>query len=1199
MKKLIIMICLACAPIAALAGEVRTGSVPGSINYQGRLEMDNAPVTGPVHLYFRIYNALSGGTLLWTSSELLVTASQGIFSANITPPWTTFANAASCYLEVQVEGDILTPREPLNSVAYALVAKKLEDGASVSVTTFTANYQVLLATSPASNVGIGTNLPTSKLTVNGAVELQGSDAKVCWPTGNCLYDATVATQSGGMVAPGNTLIESGSGGTGYMSFNTGNASGATERMRIHDYTNNGTVAIGPAAISSPKAGAIDIDGVVYVSTWGVSERSGGAVPFNGNILVNGGRFTGANAEYLSVGETNNVIALVTGSGEGLRVHTNGYVGVGTPAPAYRLDVNGDMHTNTGLLASAVSAGAYSGWPSAANEVRSVSGSHLLLQQNNPYFVGIGTDTPKEKLHVRGSVRADYGVIAATAAFSGPVSVNGNFTANSGSGNSVSLSSTVVYGTLLVTGGIGSTAGFPAYIASTQTLTGLNTFANLLTVSSDVVTPNRIGVAMKDFNFSGNRYLQVGDNKPEYSAQDTYAYIVGGDAANAKLAFYRGGVLAGSMETQGGVNLATVVNGQTRTLTDPVYHRIQNGVVWISTGYAGTPSIYVSSQAGNVGIGTVVSDPNYKLTLSGTMHITGSGNGVVFPDGSVMTTASLGSASALANSGDAVVAANTGGGGGSVILRSGAVDGLIVDSGGNIGVGTYSPVSKLNVRGGDLVLGTPVNPYASNGVEDLIVAGNIVFDGALIQRSATPTQLSGLVVAGSVYLSTGTSQKTGVATIAPYTEFDVNGDAQFGLGVNKSTFTAAGALQLNSPLALAYGGTAASSAAGARTSLGVPANDGTGATGTWGVGISGNAATATKFATARNINSTSFDGTASITVPVHSVNDTATASSVYPLWTTAAGDTAASISVGRISFVPATGILTASGFSGPISGALTGNADTATKLQTARNINSTSFDGTASITVPVHSVNDTATASSVYPLWTTAAGDTAANISVGRISFVPATGVLTASGFSGPLTGNVTGNVSGSAATVTGAAQAAITSLGTLTGLTMGGTLNLNSNNITNGGTITATTFSGALSGNASTVTNGVYTTGNQTIAGTKTFSSTIAGDINGNAATVTGGVYTSGNQTIGGTKTFSSTIAGDISGNAATATALAGNGSNCSAGNYPLGVDASGNAESCTSLGNASASHAVCWKTATTLGYCSDQPNSSGTCTCN
>jgi hypothetical protein len=78
------------------------------------------------------------------------------------------------------------------------------------------------------------------------------------------------------------------------------------------------------------------------------------------------------------------------------------------------------------------------------------------------------------------------------------------------------------------------------------------------------------------------------------------------------------------------------------------------------------------------------------------------------------------------------------------------------------------------------------------------------------------------------------------------------------------------------------------------------------------------------------------------------------------------------------------------------------------------------------------------------------------------------------------------------------------------------------------------TIGGSINGNAGSVTNGVYTSGDQTIAGTKTFSSTISGSIDGNASTVTNGVYTSGNQTIAGTKTFSSTISGSINGNASS-----------------------------------------------------------------
>ena len=72
---------------------------------------------------------------------------------------------------------------------------------------------------------------------------------------------------------------------------------------------------------------------------------------------------------------------------------------------------------------------------------------------------------------------------------------------------------------------------------------------------------------------------------------------------------------------------------------------------------------------------------------------------------------------------------------------------------------------------------------------------------------------------------------------------------------------------------------------------------------------------------------------------------------------------------------------------------------------------------------------------------------------GDLTYNPSTGLLTATSFAGALTGNVTGNASGTAATVTGAAQSAITSLGTLTGLTVSGeasmtTLDIGGTNVT-------------------------------------------------------------------------------------------------------------------------------------------------------
>ena len=70
------------------------------------------------------------------------------------------------------------------------------------------------------------------------------------------------------------------------------------------------------------------------------------------------------------------------------------------------------------------------------------------------------------------------------------------------------------------------------------------------------------------------------------------------------------------------------------------------------------------------------------------------------------------------------------------------------------------------------------------------------------------------------------------------------------------------------------------------------------------------------------------------------------------------------------------------------------------------------------------------------------------------------GTATATTFVGALTGNVTGNVSGTAATVTGAAQTNITSLGTLSGLTVTGTSTL--------GVVDASSFTDV-------ITNTIYT----------------------------------------------------------------------------------------------------------------------------
>lgn len=110
---------------------------------------------------------------------------------------------------------------------------------------------------------------------------------------------------------------------------------------------------------------------------------------------------------------------------------------------------------------------------------------------------------------------------------------------------------------------------------------------------------------------------------------------------------------------------------------------------------------------------------------------------------------------------------------------------------------------------------------------------------------------------------------------------------------------------------------------------VPTKTGTGASGTWGINISGNAATASKLATARTINGTNFDGSANITTSYWG-----TARNIYIQDATAA-HTGAAVSVngsGNINLkLPST-----------ITAALSGNASTASKWQTARTVTMNGF-----------------------------------------------------------------------------------------------------------------------------------------------------------------------------------------------------------------------------------------------------------------
>jgi hypothetical protein len=145
-------------------------------------------------------------------------------------------------------------------------------------------------------------------------------------------------------------------------------------------------------------------------------------------------------------------------------------------------------------------------------------------------------------------------------------------------------------------------------------------------------------------------------------------------------------------------------------------------------------------------------------------------------------------------------------------------------------------------------------------------------------------------------------------------------------------------------------------------------------------------------------------------------------------------------------------------------------------------------------------------------------NSSAAIAYSKLASLPSAQILVGSSGNVPTATDVTGDVTISNTGVTAISSGVIVDADINASAAIAQSkLNLS---ITNAEVNAAAAIDGSKIVAASATVPGVVTTGTQTFAGAKTFSSVITGDISGNAGTVTDGVYLSGAQTITGVKTF-------------------------------------------------------------------------------
>jgi hypothetical protein len=327
-----------CGSAAASAG------VPATINYQGFLtdQKTGVPVNASVSVTFTLYDAASGGAVLYSETQSL-TATNGVINAQIgrvAPFPATLAFDKPYWLEIKVGSDTLAPRQAVTSSAYAQVANGI--GSFGGGNTRAGDGALRSLTTGSLNTAVGENALYSNTTG------EQNDAFGQSALRNTTTGSQNAASGQGALQSNTTGNHNAAFGQGALASNTtGNQNAASGQGALQSNT-TGTLnaAFGQAALSSNTTGnqnAASGQGALQSNTTGSYNAAFGQGALFSNTTGFGNTAAGYDALYSN---TSGLFNVASGS-QALFSNTTGSNNTALGQDALNANTTGPNNTATG------------------------------------------------------------------------------------------------------------------------------------------------------------------------------------------------------------------------------------------------------------------------------------------------------------------------------------------------------------------------------------------------------------------------------------------------------------------------------------------------------------------------------------------------------------------------------------------------------------------------------------------------------------------------------------------------------------------------------------------------------------------------------------------------------------------------------------------------------------------------------------